>query len=88
VLSIRIAKGISAKTWNNAISDFETKTLIDPESAVFKEAIALKKGQKVTFDGQFFRGWTDCIQEGSLTLKGSLTQPEFIFRFSNIAAVD
>jgi hypothetical protein len=41
VLSIGIASGISTKTWNNAISDFETKTLIDPESAVFKEAIAL-----------------------------------------------
>jgi hypothetical protein len=24
---------------------------------------------------------TDCIHEGGLTLQGSLTKPEFIFRF-------
>jgi hypothetical protein len=85
VLSIRIADGISIKTWNNKISDFEDKTLIEPEDAVFKQAVALTKGQKVTFGGQFFRDPTDCIRESSLTLKGSLTQPEFIFRFSSLA---
>jgi hypothetical protein len=85
VLSIRIADGISIKTWNNKISDFENKTLIEPEDAVFKQAVALTKGRRVTFGGQFFRDPTDCIRESSLTLKGSLTQPEFIFRFSNLA---
>jgi Sel1 repeat len=88
VLSIQITKGISIKTWNNALSDLENKTLIDPESTVFKQAVALKKGRKVAFGGQFFRNPTDCILEGSLTLKGSLTQPEFIFRFSDLAAVE
>jgi hypothetical protein len=85
VLSIQIAEGISIKTWNNAISDIEDKTLIDPESAVFKLAVTLKIGQRVTFGGQFFPSPTDCIREGSLTQKGSLTKPEFIFRFSDIA---
>ena len=67
VLSIQIAQGISIKTWNNALSDSEDRTLIDPDSTVFKQAIALKKGQKVTFGGQFFRNPTDCIREGSFT---------------------
>jgi len=88
VLSIQIAKGISIKTWNNAISDTGDMTLIDPESAVFKQAVALRKGQSVRFGGQFFRNSTDCIREGSLTLKGSLTQPEFIFRFSDLTAIE
>ena len=61
---------------------------VSPGQTITVEKLAVERGQKVTFDGQFFRGSTDCIQEGSLTLKGSLTQPEFIFRFSNIAAVD
>jgi hypothetical protein len=85
VLSIQIAEGISIKTWNNAISDIQDKTLIDPESAVFKLAVTLKIGQRVTFGGQFFPSPTDCIREGSLTQEGSLTKPEFIFRFSDIA---
>jgi hypothetical protein len=88
VLSIQIAQGISLKTWNNAISDMVDKTLIDPESAVFKQAVGLKKGQKVNFSGQFSRNSTDCVREGSLTLKGSLTQPEFIFRFADLAAIE
>jgi hypothetical protein len=47
VLSVRIANGISIKTWNNTISDVENRTLIDPETAVFKRAAILTKGQKV-----------------------------------------
>jgi hypothetical protein len=88
VLSSQIAEGISIKTWNNALSDIEGKTLIDPDSAVFKQAVALKIDQKVIFAGQFIPSPTDCIREGSLTLEGSLTKPEFIFRFSNIAPVE
>jgi hypothetical protein len=41
----------------------------------------------VSFSGQFFSDTTDCVKESSLTLKGSLTQPEFIFRFSAIGPV-
>ena len=53
VLSIQIAKGISIKTWNNAVSDTLDKTLIDPDSSVFKQAVTLKIGQRVTFGGRF-----------------------------------
>ena len=88
VLAIRIAKGVLVKTWNNAISDTSNKTLIDPESAVFKKAVILKKGQLVKFAGQFIRDDTDCFREGSLSLKGSLTQPEYIFRFADIVAIE
>jgi hypothetical protein len=87
VLSIQIAT-ISIKTWNIALADVEDRTLIDPDSAVFKRAVVLRKGQRVTFGGQFFRNPTDCIREGSLTLKGSLTEPEFIFRFSDLAPIE
>jgi hypothetical protein len=55
---------------------------------MFKQAIALRGGQKVKFGGHFFRDQTDCIRESSFTLKGSLTKPEFIFRFSDLAAIE
>jgi hypothetical protein len=88
VLAIRIAKDVLIKTWNNAISDAANKTLIDPESSVFKKAVVLRKGQRIEFAGQLIRDDTDCFREGSLTLKGSLTQPEFIFRFSDLVAIE
>jgi uncharacterized protein YecT (DUF1311 family) len=88
VLSVQIAEGVSIKTWNNALSDTAYQTLIDPGSPVFKLAVTLKEGQQITFGGQFFPDPTDCVKESSLTLKGSLTEPEFIFRFSNIAPVE
>jgi hypothetical protein len=88
VLAIRIAQGVLVKTWNNAISDTSNKTLIDPESSVFRKAVVLKKGQRIKFAGQFIRDETDCFREGSLSLKGSLTQPEYIFRFADIVVIE
>ncbi len=88
VLSIQIAEGISIMTWNNTLSDADYRTLISPGSELFKQAVKLAKGQRVTFSGQFFSDSTDCIKESSLTLGGSLTHPEFIFQFSDLEAVE
>jgi uncharacterized protein YecT (DUF1311 family) len=88
VLSIQIGEGVSIKTWNNGLSDTAYQTLIDPGSPVFKLAVSLKEGQQVSFGGRFFPDPTDCIKESSLTLKGSVTAPEFIFRFSNLAPLE
>ncbi|MCP9626660.1 hypothetical protein NML43_06130 [Rhodopseudomonas palustris] len=88
VLAVKINSNIVLKTWNNAVSDAADKTLIDPNSPVFKKAAVLRTGQRVKFSGQFIRDQTDCFREGSLTLKGSLTQPEYIFRFSDIELLD
>lgn len=84
VLSIKIARDLYVKTWNNALSDVSDNTLIDPESGVFTKASAFKKGQWVVFSGTFRKSPTDCIVESSMTLEGSLTEPEFIFRFSDV----
>ena len=54
VLSIQIAEGISIMTWNNTLSDADYRTLISPGSELFKQAVKLAKGQRVTFSGQFF----------------------------------
>lgn len=45
----------------------------------------MKPGQKVIFSGRFFQGSdSDCLSESSLTLRGKLRQPEFIFRFADL----
>jgi len=87
ILSIKIAKDAYVKTWNNAYSDRTAQTLIEPKSIMFAKASALEVGQWVTFSGSFYHAEPDCIQESSMTLQGSLTEPEFIFQFSDIQAL-
>jgi len=87
VLEIAIAEGIKIKTWNNALSDAGNNTLIEPGSPVFEAASAMKRGQRVAFSGVFFKGSQgDCLHESSMSLRGKLEEPEFIFRFSRVSA--
>jgi cell division septation protein DedD len=86
VLEIEIAPNILVKTWNNALSDIGTDTLIQPGTPLFESASAMEPGQLVTFSGRFFPGMSgDCFDESSLTLDGKLQSPEFIFRFATLA---
>ena len=85
VLEVQIDKDTVIKTWNNAVSDAGDNTLIDPTSPLFSKASALAEGKQVIFSGSFRPSSTDCVKEGSLTMHGSLMEPEFIFRFSDVA---
>jgi hypothetical protein len=87
VLSIAIGPSIYLKTWNNSFSDTGSSTLIEPESPLFAKAVALKVGSPVRFSGRFIANDVDCVKEGSVGLSGSLTEPEYIFRFGDIAAL-
>lgn len=84
ILSIRVAPDIHLQTWNNSLSDIIDKTLIDPHSKVFETAASMKKGDFVKFSGSFVSGEADCIGEQSVTLSGSINDPEFTFRFSEL----
>ena len=85
VLSISLGDEISVKTWNNALSDVGSDTLLEPRSLIHLTAMTLRKGQTVHFSGSFIhRATVDCIVEASMTLYGSMTRPEFIFKFSEI----
>ena len=88
VLSIEIGPEVSTKTWNNSLSDIGDHTLIEPSSALFNTATRLRVGQLVTFGGTLFADKTDCVRESSMTLAGSIREPEFIFRFQSVSAVD
>jgi hypothetical protein len=87
VLAIKIAPDAYVQTWNNSLSDITDNTLIDPNSPLFTKAAQLKEGQTVKFSGSFFRSSDDsagCLSEGSMTLDGKLSAPEFIFRFADV----
>ncbi len=88
VVTVRIGSDVYVKTWNNALSDLEDRTLIDPESGLFRAVSQLAKGRKVRFSGEFMRSAVDCLKEASLTVNGAMTEPEYIFRFSDIQPVN
>ena len=84
VISIEIAPDIHLKTWNNALSDIGSSTLVEPGSPVYQSMSSLRTGQKVRFSGRLVASDTDCVQESSITLRGSMTAPEFLIRFEQI----
>lgn len=72
------------QTWNNELSDFIDKTLIPEESKLYNEVADIEKGNEVFFSGSFVQSDDDFVGEQSMTEKGSMLDPEFSFRFSEI----
>lgn len=81
IVTIRSNDQVVFKTWNNALSDIEAKTLIPHDSDLYETLAELSEGTAVTFTGNL-------KDEGSVTERGSVMEPEFIVRFSSIAPLD
>jgi hypothetical protein len=84
VLKIEIAEGVYVETENNSFSDIGKHTLIEPGTPLFQSLFTLKPGDSISFSGTFIDSDSDCVYESSLTMEGSMTEPDFIFRFSEI----
>ncbi|HME35040.1 MAG TPA: hypothetical protein VKF84_07365 [Candidatus Sulfotelmatobacter sp.] len=84
VLEISLAPDIRVKTWNNDFSDHASHTLIDPSSSLFGTVSRMRRGDQVVFSGAFFPSDVDCVTETSMSLEGSMTDPEFLFRFLSV----
>jgi hypothetical protein len=84
VLEISLTPDIRVKTWNNDFSDSASHTLIDPSSSLFGTVSQMRKGDQVVFSGAFFPNDVDCVKETSVSLEGSMTDPEFLFRFLSV----
>lgn len=84
VISLKLADGITVRTWNNSFSDGSDNTLIESGTDVFESASSLKNGDIVRFSGDFIADKGSCLRETSLSLRGKISSPEFIFRFRNI----
>ena len=84
ILSIRVSPDIEIKTWNNALSDINSNTLITKGSELYSSLFNLSRGQKVQFSGSFFSSETDYIEETSMTIQGSMRNPEFLFKFKSV----
>lgn len=84
VISISIAKNVELKTWNNTLSDIGTGSLIEPGSKLFNVLGTLNVGDGVVFSGSFEKSETDCYRESSMTLDGSMKNPEYIMKFQSV----
>jgi hypothetical protein len=88
VFSVELAEEIWVSTWNNSGSETATglQTLIAADSPLFARLEGLREGEPVIFTGRFFMDnkGEDCFKEFSLTMDGSMSQPEFLFAFSDV----
>lgn len=87
VITIELAPVLQVSTWNNALSDYSDKTLIDPDTQFFKSLALMKRGDTVRFSGGFFPSNLDCVGEQSVTMAGSMKSPVFTMRFSSIRKI-
>lgn len=88
ILSIRVSPDIEIKTWNNALSDISSNTLIEKGSDLYSSLFDLSRGQSVEFSGSFFSSETDYIEETSITIQGSMRNPEFLFKFQSVKPIN
>jgi hypothetical protein len=84
IIKIRIHPSITVSTTNNELSNIGDNTLIEKSSPLFSILGNLSKKDTVKFSGTFIPDDRDCVQETSLTIRGSMTEPNFTFRFSGI----
>lgn len=87
VLKIRISPHATIGTSNNSFSDSlgEQRTLIAPSDPVFSQVSNLREGQRVIFSGRFSTSQDDCLDETSITQSGSMEDPDFEMRFTNVS---
>jgi len=72
-------------TTNNEFSDLIDKTLIPQSSELFKTIAELNVDDKVSFSGRFASSdKNDFISESSLTERGSMEEPAFMFHFASV----
>ena len=88
VFSVELEQDIWLSTWNNSASETTTglHTLVPADSPLYGQIAGLRKGQQVMFSGSFFmdKADGDCFNELSLTMRGSMSEPAFLFRFSDV----
>ena len=87
ILEVTLSNDAWVETMNNALSDMEDHTLVEPGSALYDALGSLKEGDKVVFSGSFFldRGGDNVLETTDMTMNGKMTEPEFVFQFTSIS---
>jgi hypothetical protein len=88
ILSVKISSEVEVKTWNNALSDIGANTLIEKGLDLYASLFDLSLGQQIEFSGSFFPSEVDHIKETSMTINGSMRNPEFLFKFQSVKPIN
>tara|TARA_B100000686_G_C16608125_1_gene872332 strand:- start:391 stop:987 length:597 start_codon:yes stop_codon:yes gene_type:complete len=75
---------ITISNWNNEMSDIGTESLIKSGSSLYDTVADLGEDITVKFTGSLFSDSDDHIEEKSISESGSMTDPEFLIKFSSI----
>ena len=85
VLEVTLSDDAWLTTWNNSFSDSGDHTLIPPGSPVYQALGTLSEGDEVVFSGHFLEtGDRDVLHTNGLTMNSKLTEPEFLFVFTDL----
>jgi hypothetical protein len=86
VLAVALGRDVDLTTCTTSLCFDDTH--ISPDTPLYRTAVVLRVGALVTFSGNFIPAKTDCFREISLSDSGSMTAPEFMFRFSDLAPIN
>ena len=81
-------ESIIIATWNNALADVGTNSIIPTGSDLYNQLAGMSVGDRVVFSGTLAAGDEDHIVEGSLTESGSMTTPVFVMVFSDVTRLE
>lgn len=84
ILTVTIDPHVRIKTWNNALSDLLDDTLIAQNHPVYGSLLDRQQGDTIVFSGSFLPSGEDFIKEASLTIRGSMKSPEYLFHFNDV----
>jgi len=84
VLNVSMSTIANAKTWHDFISDIGDLTLIRHGTPLHDAVVQLNRDDTIIFSGTFLRDNKNCFRESSLTQRGSMTDPDWVFRFSSV----
>lgn len=85
IVIVRVAPNIDLATWDNAMSDILHSTLIEKGTPIYAALVNMSVGDKVKVSGNFIRAEADGLFEQSITIRGAMTAPEFLFKFTDIS---
>lgn len=83
--SVIMDDDIELSTWNNALSDIGSGSLIKPTNKLFNTLLDLSSGDTVTVSGSFLRG-DSCVMTSNVTEVFDSSSPDFKVDFSAIKA--
>ncbi len=85
VVVVRVAPNIDLATWNNALSDVLHSTLIGKGTPLYAALVNMSAGDRVKVSGNYIHAEADGLFEQSITIRGAMTAPEFLFKFTEIS---